>query len=612
MHHPPLPPQDTPRYRVLGRLGVSGATELFLAVLPDLGDATKQVVIKRLWPQLRRDPDYLSVFLEEARLSLRLRHPKIVRAYEIGWQDGGYYLAVEHLDGESLENVLDAVASEGGLDLPLSLEVLTAVLAGLDHAHNLADQGTALGIVHRDVNPRNVFITGDGTVKLANFGVAQTVAAERRSQVGLPEGPLSYMAPELLRGVAVDRRADLYSVGVMLWEIAARRRLWAGFTEAEVRHWLREGKPAAPLPPGNGVPPELATVCARALAIDPDDRYATAAELQADLAQILTVSSLSRSQQLGAVVKRACVGRRPPYRVIPEPGSALAGPVPASLKTPSGPTARLPPRLPRSESSTQARRPDRVGPARQTTAPLEDDDDMATCVYRPPQRRRSSAWWLVGLVLLVAGGSLAVSDGQWLSPALPPVVVPPLPRPDVESMHLTPGARTAPRPAPSFGDSLMSRERRKSTIETAASSTPRRRRGSSAASARRGNAANEVLEALALGQQALSSGELMRADQFVRRALLFDPRNVEAVGTLAEIRFEQAQYKEALMLAERAVRLAPRNAGYLVLLGDVSFKLGLALDAVTAYERARAVKPDDPAIRVRLDRVGRPSGVAAD
>jgi serine/threonine-protein kinase len=192
------------------------------------------------------------------------------------------------------------------LSLSLRLRILVDVLAGLQYAHDLTDyDGTALGVVHRDVNPHNVFITYDGHVKLMDFGVAKTVAAAYQTRPGAIKGKLAYLAPEYLRSDAVDRRADVFAVGVMLWELLAGRRLWHGMSEAQIVHQLAAAATAPALPPDAIRPPALDAICARALATNPADRYPTAAELEIDLQHVLAGAADSHARTLGRVVSHA-------------------------------------------------------------------------------------------------------------------------------------------------------------------------------------------------------------------------------------------------------------------------------------------------------------------
>jgi serine/threonine protein kinase len=288
--------------------------EVFLAVRPSDGAAGDSglVVVKRIWPELAHDPDFIGMFLDEASVCARMDHPNIVRTHEVGREGDQPYIAMEYLRGRSLRQVSSRVAGQGGLALSLQLHILVEVLAGLEYAHNLMDERAApLGIVHRDVSPQNVFITYDGAVKLVDFGIAKSVAASHRTRPGVMKGRVAYMAPEQMRGAAhVDRRADLFSVGVMLWEAAAGRRMWDELTEAAIVGRLMSG-PAIPPPLGpRRLPTGLLRVCRRALALDPRDRHATAAELRAELLPLLRDKPEQLARELGRTVSTAFAEER--------------------------------------------------------------------------------------------------------------------------------------------------------------------------------------------------------------------------------------------------------------------------------------------------------------
>src|SRR5215831_8606455 len=228
-------------------------------------------------------------------------------------------MVMEYLDGQPLTRVLSRLRGPNELSLSLKLGILCRVLAGLEHAHTLADlDGTPLGVVHRDVGPQNVFVTYSGQVKLVDFGVAKSVAASHHTRPGSIKGKLAYMAPEQLRGLTVDSRADLFSVGVMLWEILAGRRLWHGMTEVDIVGHLAAWRPLPPLPADGGVPHGLDAICARALELDPDRRYQTAADFEADLERTLIGAADSHARSLGRVVSAAFSAERADRRALVE------------------------------------------------------------------------------------------------------------------------------------------------------------------------------------------------------------------------------------------------------------------------------------------------------
>jgi len=285
--------------------------EVLLAMMDAGCGARRLVVLKRIWPELATDPEFMTMFLDEARLSVRLNHPNVVRTFEVLAHGAEATIAMEYLDGQPLTRVMNRLRGNGELSVPLRLRIVMSVLAGLEHAHTLTDlDGQSLEVVHRDVSPHNVFLTYDGQVKLVDFGVAKTLAASHHTRPGALKGKLAYMAPEQLQPVPVDRRADLFAVGVMLWEMLAGRRLWQGMNEVQIVSQLAAGLPFPPLPSEAGLPPGLEEICERALDPNPDFRYQTAAEMEMDLERVLIGAEDSHARSLGRVVSLAFTAER--------------------------------------------------------------------------------------------------------------------------------------------------------------------------------------------------------------------------------------------------------------------------------------------------------------
>jgi serine/threonine-protein kinase len=322
------------RYEPIAQIGRGGMAEVLLAIGHAGGGARRLAVLKRIWPELATDPDFVAMFLDEARLALRLNHPNVVQTHEVLAEGGELAIAMEYLDGQPLTRVLNRLLRPGELGLALRLRIAASVLAGLEHAHTLTDlDGTPLEVVHRDVSPQNVFVTYDGQVKLVDFGVARTLGASHHTRPGALKGKLAYMAPEQLRGAALDRRADLFAVGVMLWEMLAGRRMWHGLTEVEIVSHLASAQPIAPLPADESLPPGLDAICARALDPDPDRRYQTAADFEMDLEGVLVGSADSHARNLGKVVALAFAPERAERQAIIERAVRQRGSGPAAIAT---------------------------------------------------------------------------------------------------------------------------------------------------------------------------------------------------------------------------------------------------------------------------------------
>jgi len=278
------------RFKFIGEIGRGGMANVYLtATRGALGGFQKLVVIKLLRADLAEEQEFRQMFLAEARLAARLNHPHVVQTYDVGEDDGRYYLAMEYVDGQTLETARRSSEASRLFPPRLQLQVLVHVLSGLHYAHELKDyDGKPLNVVHRDVTPSNILLGYDGRVKLVDFGVAKALDSGTQTRAGVVKGKTGYMAPEAFTDSGhVDRRADIYSVGVLLWETLVGRRMWKhlGSTDRLQRAIEGQIEPLRQLVPE--VPQKLEQICLKALQPKPDDRYATAAELQTDLESYL-------------------------------------------------------------------------------------------------------------------------------------------------------------------------------------------------------------------------------------------------------------------------------------------------------------------------------------
>ena len=304
------------KYMPIADLGQGGMADVFLAIARGPSGFNKLTVVKVLRPHLAIDPEVLAMFLDEGRLAARLNHPNVVQTNEVGHEQGVHFMAMEYLEGQSLHRMIRSARGDDALDLALHVRVLCDILAGLHHAHELCDyDGTPMAVVHRDVSPHNVLLTYDGQVKLLDFGIAKAVNSSPHTSTGIVKGKIAYMAPEQACGEGVDRRADLFAVGVMLWEAVAGSRMWGG-EEGNVLTRLLNGdipKLRARVP---AVRDDLDAIVARALAFSRDDRYPTAASMRADLHAVLQRLGHQGDDQLGARVSAAFVEQRRAIRAV--------------------------------------------------------------------------------------------------------------------------------------------------------------------------------------------------------------------------------------------------------------------------------------------------------
>ncbi len=272
------------RYRVIAQLGRGGMADVYLAAARGPGGFSKLLVMKVLSAQLARDEDFLTMFRDEARLAARLNHPNIVQTYEVGESDGRHFIAMEYLEGQPLSRVAETCQKALNLSIPMAMRIVMEALSGLHYAHELPDfDGRLLGVVHRDITPQNIFVTYEGQVKVVDFGIAKALDSSTHTKVGTVKGKVSYMAPEQARGEVVERTADIFSMGVILWELLAGRRLWEGLADIAVIGRLVQGDipDIAKIQPN--LPPHLAELTMRALDPDPAERPPTALAFQREL-----------------------------------------------------------------------------------------------------------------------------------------------------------------------------------------------------------------------------------------------------------------------------------------------------------------------------------------
>ncbi len=277
------------RYELLGRMATGGMAEIYLARETGPRSASRELVVKRLLPQVATDPQLIEMFINEARLCMRLRHPHICPIYEFGEQDGEYYLAMEWVHGVSLASLARRSRGRGGIPVPFVAKILADVADALHHAHTATDErGHPLGIVHRDVTPENVMLGFDGQVKLLDWGIAKAKTQLDKTQYGVLKGKFAYMSPEQYQGAELDGRADIFSLGVCLYELVTGKPLYARDSEYETvaAIVLDEATPSIrDVDPE--LPEDLDAIAQKALAKSRAERFRTAEDMQHALESFL-------------------------------------------------------------------------------------------------------------------------------------------------------------------------------------------------------------------------------------------------------------------------------------------------------------------------------------
>jgi eukaryotic-like serine/threonine-protein kinase len=290
------------KYRIVSELGRGGMANVYLALSRSAGGVSKLVVLKALRQEIAEEPGALRMFLDEARLAAQLNHPNVVQTYEVGTEADRHVIVMEHLEGQPLSRILRLAQ---GVDRQLSeamfLYIMIGLLEGLHYAHELKSyEGEPLRLVHRDVSPQNVFVTYDGQVKVLDFGIAKAATSSSQTTTGVIKGKIAYMAPEQMSGAVLDARADVFSVGCIMWAGVTGQKLWKDLTDIQVVKKVLGGEIPNPRTVNPECTEELARITMKALAIDADQRYPTARALQLELEKYV--------EQQGLHIKRREVG----------------------------------------------------------------------------------------------------------------------------------------------------------------------------------------------------------------------------------------------------------------------------------------------------------------
>ncbi|HSP77228.1 MAG TPA: protein kinase, partial [Myxococcaceae bacterium] len=284
-------------YQLIKRLAMGGMAEIYLARQRGPEGFEKQLVVKRILPHLAENEEFVQMFLDEARIAAKLNHPNIVQIFNLGAQDDSYFIAMEYIHGEDLRRVWKRAERSGqAIPVPLVCRVIIEACAGLDYAHKRADaNGRPLNIVHRDISPQNILLTFEGRVKVVDFGIAKAADQATVTRSGVLKGKYSYMSPEQAAGRKVDCRADIFALGVVLYELLTGIRLFKRTSDMATLQAVAECNVAPPSQVNPRVPVELDSIVMKALAKELEDRYSEAMQLQMELEDWLVAHQLPSS-----------------------------------------------------------------------------------------------------------------------------------------------------------------------------------------------------------------------------------------------------------------------------------------------------------------------------
>ncbi len=330
-------------YQVIAKLATGGMAEIYLARSAGVASVQRYVVLKRVLRERATDASFVQMFLDEARLAAQLQHPNIAQVYDVGKLGDSYFFTMEYVHGETVRALVTR-AHEMRRSPPLGcvLAIAAGAAAGLHHAHTrIGIEGRQLGIVHRDVSPSNLMVGYDGSVKLVDFGVAKAADRGQETRSGAIKGKISYLSPEQARGARVDARSDLFSFGIVLWEMLTVERLYKHDSDFDSMAAIINEPPPAPSTRRRDLPPELDALVMKALAKRPEDRFQTADELAEAIERVAAQTSSPLSSSTLARFVRELFGNRPePWIMLqrdtrtPDTVTVTSEPIPRELRIP--------------------------------------------------------------------------------------------------------------------------------------------------------------------------------------------------------------------------------------------------------------------------------------
>ena len=303
------------KYYLLERINVGGMAEVFKAKTVGVEGFERIVALKRILPSIAEDEEFITMFIDEAKIAVQLQHANIAQIFDLGKVDDSYFIALEYVNGRDLRGIFDDLRKRGQV-MPAQqvCYLIMQLCEGLDYAHNKRDaQGRDLNLVHRDVSPQNVLIGYDGQVKLIDFGIAKAAGKASKTQAGILKGKFGYMSPEQVRGLPVDRRSDIFALGIVLYEMLTGERLFMGETDFSTLEKVRNVEIVPPSSFNAGIPEKLERIVLKALEKNVEDRYQNAIDLHDDLQLFMhSVGQFSSRKDLSAWMKRTFAEETPP------------------------------------------------------------------------------------------------------------------------------------------------------------------------------------------------------------------------------------------------------------------------------------------------------------
>lgn len=376
------------KYVLLERVNVGGMAEVFKAKAFGVEGFERLVAVKRILPSIAEDQEFITMFIDEAKIAVQLNHANIASIFDLGRVADSHFIAMEFVRGKDMRAVFDRLSQQGrGVPIPMACYATMKVCEGLDYAHNKRDgTGAPLGLVHRDVSPQNILVSYDGEIKIIDFGVAKAANKAGKTQAGILKGKFGYMSPEQVRGLPIDRRSDIFAVGICLYEFLTGERLFVGESDYSTLEKVRNVDIMTPSTYNHHIPKELEDIVMKALAKDVEERYQSAMELHDDLQSFMyTSGNFFARKDLGAWMKKNWFEEIQREEVrdeqfrrmeLPQPGGSRSVPPPVPRVSGAPPPPPPPPR------AAPANRSSLLGNAPPPSLEMDwDEEELATQIY---------------------------------------------------------------------------------------------------------------------------------------------------------------------------------------------------------------------------------------
>ena len=555
------------KYLLLDKVATGGMAELYKAKITGIQGFEKLIAIKRILPHLASEEELVTSFIDEAKLAALLHHQNIVQIYDFGSIDDSYYIAMEYLLGKNLRMVMRKANLKGEpLRLESALFVVSRICAGLDYSHSLKDfQGKPLNIIHRDISPSNVLATYDGNVKIVDFGIAKAARQSHLTQAGMIKGKVPYMSPEQAEGANIDYRSDIFSTGIILYELATGVPMFQGDT-LQILNLVRNAKfrPAADVKPD--LPEKLHEILDRALAKEPGARYPSAGDMQADIEELMyQMSARTSPRQVSSYMKvlfEEEIAAEKTDMLETEPSVAA-----------DGETVPL-------ELSQEAGKPEEV---EKEAVILDRELKGAEGEAKP--KRRGMFYAAVAAVVIVVGLALSFVVKQKPGSTTPE-------KQAVVSSKENPAEaeKVAPptTPAPPVSASSKAPESGLAKLEEGMGTLKLGRFAEAAKSFEEALTTNPSLldraskpysQALRGEAAALTATDPPKAKELLVKAVGLDPGNVDGLSQLAGLFLREKDYPEAIETYEKVAKLDAKRS-------DALFNLGYAYAVTKDYAKA--------------------------